>query len=129
MSHRIRGHRLQQIVAGAFLLAAVIGTSLALERTSLLPGWRFALALLPIPFAVWVIRTLVRELRCADEFQRHVMLESLAIAYPCALLVGMIVEYLQKGGFLVGTTVGDVWPIMGLLWVPALYYAKRSYRS
>jgi hypothetical protein len=57
-----------------------------------------------------------------------VTLESLAIAYPLALLVGMTVEYLQKGGFIPGANVGRVLPIQALLLLPAYLYAHWRYR-
>ena len=61
-----------------------------------------------------------------EVFQRK--LEALAIAFPAAMLVGMGVEYLQKAGFARSLDVGDVWPVMFLLYVPALLFAHWRYR-
>jgi hypothetical protein len=66
--------------------------------------------------------------RRADEFARRVLLESLAIAYPVAMLLGLTVEYLQKAGFLPGVNVGRVWPFQALMWVVAYAYAHWRYR-
>lgn len=89
---------------------------------------RLAVALAPVPVALWVIIEYVRLIRRSDEFLRRVTLESLAIAYPLALLIGMGVEYLQKGGFIPGANVGRVWPIQALLLLPAYLYAHWRYR-
>jgi hypothetical protein len=67
-------------------------------------------------------------MRGLDELQRRIQLEALAIAFPAAMMLGMAVEYLQKAGFARGVEVGDVWPIMLLLYVPAILFARWRYR-
>jgi hypothetical protein len=55
-------------------------------------------------------------------------LVTLAMAYPTAMMLGMLVEYLQKAGFVREWTVGDIWPWMFLLYVPAYGLARWRYR-
>jgi hypothetical protein len=88
---------------------------------------RLAVALLPAPLFVWFILAELAALRRLDEFHRRVLLDALAIAFPAAILVGVTIDALQKGGFVTDWSVGDVWPFMALLWVPALWLAYRHY--
>ena len=86
------------------------------------------ISLLPIPFFIAFIWVELRWIRAQDEFYRGVILESLAIAFPLAIVIGVVVEALQKAGVLTTLTVGDVWPFMALMWLPALWIARRRYR-
>ena len=120
-----------RLLFSAVVLMAAVPVCTYLLRSpdvTLTTGVRLAVALTPVPLAVWLISEYVRLMRTADEFVRRVMLEALAIGYPVALLIGMTVEYLQKGGFLLGADVGRVWPVQGLVWVIAYGYARWRYR-
>ena len=66
--------------------------------------------------------------RHQDEFHRGVLLESLAIAFPMAIALAVVIESLQKAGLLPTLSVGDVWPWMALTWLPALWIAVRRYK-
>ena len=116
------------LLSAATLLMAVFGVSWSLEAREWADGPRLALVLVPVFIAMWTIYEYVRMVRAADEFQQKVLLESFAIAFPIALLLGMTVEYLQKGGFMMGIDVGRLWPVQGLVWAAALIYAYRRYR-
>lgn len=119
------------VAAIAFLMAAVVGCSwlLKAQHIELARGQRLAIALVPVPFALWVVGEYVRIVRGLDEFYRRVVLEALAIAYPLAMVLGMTIEYLQKAGFLMGANVGRVWPFMALLWPLTYLYAHRRYNA
>lgn len=123
-----QGVRNRVLLSAATLLTAVFVVSWSLETHQWADGPRLALVLVPVFIAMWTIHEYVRMVRSADEFQRKVMLESFAIAFPIALLLGMTVEYLQKGGFMMGIDVGRLWPVQGLVWAVALIYAYRRYR-
>lgn len=116
------------LLSAGLLMAAVIGVSYTLDTRQLAEGPRLALVLIPIPIAIWAFLEYVRVVRRTDEFQRKVLLESLAIAFPIALLMGMTVEYLQKGGFMMGIDVGRLWPMQGIVWALSLLYAQWRYR-
>ena len=115
-------------LTGCLTLVAVIGVSWALKHASLEPPARLALALVPVALWAGAIALVVLALRALDELQRRIQLEALAIAFPSAMLLGMLVEYLQKAGFARDLAVGDVWPVMFLLYVPALLFAHWRYR-
>lgn len=109
-------------------LVAVIAVSWSLQHLSIPPDVRLALAMIPVALWSGAIVVLVMTFRSLDELQRRIQLEALAIAFPAAMMLGMTVEYLQKAGYAVGVGVGDVWPFMFLLYVPALVYAHARYR-
>lgn len=113
---------------GLLTLVAVVGVSWTLDHASLTPSARLALAIVPVALWAGAIALLVRAVRALDELQRRIQLEALAIAFPLAMLIGMTVEYAQKAGFALGVDVGDVWPVMALLYVPALLFALWRYR-
>lgn len=113
---------------GFLTLVAVIGVSWTLDHATLAPSTRLALALVPVALWASAIALLVHAMRALDELQRRIQLEALAIAFPSAMLLGMGVEYLQKAGFARHVTVGEVWPVMFLLYLPALLFAHRRYR-
>jgi hypothetical protein len=115
-------------LTGCLTLVSVIVVSWALEHASLQPPARLALALVPVALWAGAIAFVVLALRSLDELQRRIQLEALAIAFPSAMLLGMLVEYLQKAGFARDLAVGDVWPVMFLLYVPALLFAHWRYR-
>ena len=108
-------------------LSAVVAPAV-LKRTELPQSAQVIISLLPIPFFIAFIWAELRWIRDQDEFHRGVILESLAIAFPLAIVIGVVVEALQKAGVLTTLTVGDVWPFMALTWLPALWIARRRYR-
>lgn len=129
MSDKAKARNQQLILAvGALTIGAVAASSYLLEGQPMGSTNRLLLALLPLPFSLILLAVYVRLVRQADEFQKKIFLESLAIAFPAAMILGMTVEYLQKAGFAMGVDVGRLWPVMMLLWVPALLYSYWRYR-
>ena len=116
------------VAAGALAVVSALGSSFLLRHMPAGGPVRLMVALLPVPFFVGFIVAELRWVRQPDEFHRGVVLESLAIAFPAAILLAVTIEALQKAGYLVGWTVGDVWPFMALLWLPSLWLALRRYR-
>jgi hypothetical protein len=113
---------------GALSVGSVVGANALLPNVDLAQGVRVAIALLPLPFFFAFIWAELRWIRQQDEFHRGVMLESLAIAFPMAIALAVIIESLQKAGLLPALSVGDVWPWMALTWLPALWIAVRRYK-
>ena len=107
-------------------LTAVI-SSWVLRHVSLGTEVRLLVALLPAPFFVWFILAELRTLKRLDEFHRRVVLDSLAIAFPLAITIAVVIDGLQKGGFVATWSIGDLWPFLALVWLPALWIASRRY--
>jgi hypothetical protein len=89
---------------------------------------RTVIALLPVPFVIAFVLAQLSWIRATDEFHKAVMLESLAIAFPSAITLAVVIEAVQKAGYATSWTVGDIWPWMALLWLPAIWIALRRFR-
>lgn len=107
---------------------ALLLSSSVLSGTEYGPAARLVIAMAPIVMLVGMIALMARQVRHLDEMQRRIHLEALAIAFPAAAIIALAVEYLQKAGFAEGWTIGDVWPWMLLVYVPAYFLARRRYR-
>ncbi|MFN2383809.1 MAG: hypothetical protein ABR559_06040 [Gemmatimonadota bacterium] len=117
------------VLAGAVLLmGALFGANWLLDTRDLSPNLRIAVALVPVLGFAILIGLEVQIVRHLDEFQQRVQLEALAMAFPAAALLGYVVESLQKAGVAQEWTVGRVWPLMFLLYVPAYFLARWRYR-
>jgi hypothetical protein len=125
---RLRGSWVHPVVAGLLAAGSALLSSWLLREQDHGVAGRVALALLPAPFTALFIGAELRWIRGLDEFHRRVVLDSLAIAFPAAILLAIVVEGLQKAGFVTDWTLGDVWPWMALTWVPALWIAYRRFR-
>lgn len=109
-------------------MASVPIVSWALDDRVLSPPVRLALAMIPVFLWGILVVLLVMGVHRTDELQRRIQLDALAMAYPTAMMIGMLVEYLQKAGFVLDWNVGDVWPFMALLYAPAWFVARWRYR-
>ena len=118
---------MRPVGAGILTGLAALVSSWTLRNVALTTELRFLVALMPGPFFVWFILVELRALKRTDEFQRRVLLESLAIAFPAAITIAVVIDGLQKGGFVTGWSIGDVWPFMALTWLPALWIVDRRY--
>ena len=113
---------------GALSVSSVLAAKALLGTAQLAQGVRIAIALLPLPFFFAFIWAELRWIRHQDEFHRGVLLESLAIAFPMAIALAVVIESLQKAGLVPTLSVGDLWPWMALTWLPALWIAVRRYK-
>jgi uncharacterized membrane protein len=115
------------IIAGMISGLSALLAPLILLHTNFPLAARVLISLLPLPFFIAFIWAELQWIRSQDEFHRGVILESLAIAFPLAIVIAVVVESLQNAGLLMTLTVGDVWPFMALSWLPALWVARRRY--
>lgn len=113
---------------GALSVVSAVAANAALRTAELTQAVRLVIALLPLPFFFAFIWAELRWIRQQDEFHRRVLLESLAIAFPAAIALAVVIESLEKAAVLPSLSVGDVWPWMALTWLPALWMARRRYR-
>ena len=100
------------ILAGIAAAGSALISSWILREATLAPALRLVIALAPGPFFLWFIFAELKWVRGLDEFHRRVVLDSLAMAFPASILVAVVVEGLQKGGFVMGWSIGAVWPFI-----------------
>jgi uncharacterized membrane protein YjjB (DUF3815 family) len=95
------------------------------------PAWlRVVAALLPVVPTALALHAIAAGLREADELQRRVHLEALAIAYPLAILLLMTLGLLELA---VGLSPQDwsyrhTWIYLPLFYFVGLWLAWRRYR-
>lgn len=92
-------------------------------------GLRVATALVPIPFFAGFLLSTIREVRAADEFERRIHLEALAVAYPLAMLLLMTLALLQRAITLKfeDWSYAHVWIYLPIFYLLGLALARRRY--
>lgn len=117
------------ISAIAWVLAYLLARGL-LENQQLSEGTRIVVALMPIvPFAVFLV-LMIAGIRQMDELHRKVHLEALAIAFPLAMLLLMVLGLLE---LVIPLSPDDwsyrhVWQYLPLLYFIGLALTWRRYQ-
>ncbi len=120
---------LRDITPGLVALLLTQGTLVVLDPDGRGDVWHVLWALSPLLAVLWLVRAQLRSLRRADEYQRIVQLEAMAIGFGTAITVAC------AGGLLDAARLGDPRPslqatfIAGVLtWVIALAVKSRPAR-
>ena len=117
----------------ARFVAAMIAYAIALPVTLvLLPrlgesNWRYVLVLVPVvPFAVlgWAVWRYLVE---ADELQRRMQLEALALAFAAGSVITFAYGMLQIAGA-PAVSWQLVWPVYAGCWLLGILWARWRYR-
>jgi hypothetical protein len=90
---------------------------------------RLALAFIPLPaFAAFLV-LFVRALRGADELERRIQLEALAVAFPLGMLLLTTLGLVQRAVELPfeDWSFNHVWPQFVLFYLIGLFLARRRY--
>ena len=115
---------------GVVWFVAYFGARLLLKVTGL-PSWeRVAISLIPIPFFLWFLWRFVKGMRLADELQRRIQLEALAIAFPLSIVLLMTLGLLQRA---IDLPMNDwsyahTWLYLPLFYIFGQSWAARRYR-
>ena len=91
-------------------------------------AWRFPVALAPmVPFVIILLMVVSQLTRKADELERRVMLEALALSFFGTMIGTSAYGLLQRTGLpgLNGLWVGT---LMTVFWFAGMAVAKRRYR-
>lgn len=122
--HRTAGTTLAGPWLGAWLVAAVI-----LQTMSLTRSLQVAVSLLPLPFFLVFLWRFTQHMRKADELQRRIQLEALAIAFPMTAAMLMTVGLLQTAGIAPtgGWSLTQMCFYAGALYLLGRVIARRRY--
>lgn len=92
-------------------------------------GVRLGLALLPTPLFMFFLWRFVRGVRAADELERRIQLEALAVAFPLGVLLLTTLGLVQRAVELrfEDWSYNHVWPFFALFYVTGLAIARRRY--
>lgn len=117
------------LIAGGLWLVTFFIARVALEAPGVSPAVRIAAALTPLPFFAAFLVLFIRELRAADELERRIQGEALAIAYPLVLVLLMTLALMERA---VGLKFEDwsymhVWVYVPIFYLMGLFIARRRY--
>jgi hypothetical protein len=123
--------------SGGLLLALLIAwlvsyfaVRLTLEATLQLPGEaRLAMAFIPTPLFALFLWNFIKSIRAADELERRIQLEALAIAFPLALVLITTLGLAQRAVVLnfQDWSYNHVWPMLGVFYLAGVTIARKRY--
>jgi hypothetical protein len=117
------------MVFAAVFLATYVAARLALEQLGRGTALAVVAATVPVlPFA-GLLWHFVRGIRAADELERRIHLEALALAFPLTFLLLMVLGLLDLAVELnpADWSYRHLWPFMVVFWVAGLALARRRY--
>ncbi len=91
------------------------------------PAWAWAIAALPIPFAVMLAHHYLRFIRETDELMKKIHLEALAAGFGVAFVVGM--GFILLGQLGLSRFAGLSWYFMLLAYIWKLRSAQKEYHA
>jgi hypothetical protein len=116
-------------VSALVLLVLFFAARLMLEWTTLPTAVRVVIALLPLMAFVWFLWAFIRQITEADELERRIQLEALAVAFPSTLILVMTLGLLQLA---IPLSPDDwsyrhIWPFLYVFYLVGLTRARRRY--
>ncbi len=125
--NRIVGHLL---ISGILWFLSWFAARMLLEQGGFSAGMRAAIALMPVPLFAWFVFSFVRFMAQADELQKRIQLEALAIAFPTAIVLFMTLGLLDIAIGLPYENFGlkHTWTFMPMIYFLGLAIATRRYK-
>lgn len=120
---------LRDVLPGVVVLVAAHGSLLVLDPDAGASAWNLTWSLLPVVPALWLVWAQLRSLRRADEYQRVMQLEAMAIGFAAVLVLSLVGGLLDAAGVGSARQSLQVTFIGGTLtWVTALTINLRRTR-
>ena len=120
---------LRDVLPGVVVLVAAQGSLLVLDPDAGASAWNLTWSLLPVVPALWLVWAQLRSLRRADEYQRVMQLEAMAIGFAAVLVLSLVGGLLDAAGVGSARQSLQVTFIGGTLtWVTALTINLRRTR-
>ena len=116
-------------LSGGLFLVLYFAARFALEATTLAPWQRVIISLLPVPVFLWFLWAVAQWIKRADELERRIQLEALAVAFPLTVLLIMTLGLLQLA---ISLSMDDwsyrhIWPIIYVFYFFGLMRARKRY--
>lgn len=114
---------------GVLWLLMYFGARVLLKQEAVSTGLRIGIALAPVPVFGAFLWQVIRSIRNADEFERRIHLEALAVAFPLTLLLLTTLALMQRA---VELSVEDwsyahVWIYLPIFYLGGLTLARKRY--
>jgi hypothetical protein len=117
---------IREMMPPLILLVVIQGSLNVLNRRGELTPWYVVWSFAPLVPFLWLMWTQVRALRRADEYQRRVQLEALAIGFAAMVILSLVAGLLDGAGMGNPRQSLQVINVGGLLiWVAALGVLSR----
>ena len=129
-SHRTAPSGLVTLGLAVLWIALYFGIRLYLEANpGLAAAVRLGLAFVPVPVFAMFLWRFVLGVRSADELERRIQLEALAVAFPLGLLLLTTLGLAQRAVELEfeDWSYNHVWPFFTLFYLFGLMLARRRY--
>jgi hypothetical protein len=111
------------VVYGAML----VGSIGLLTHVDVARAWRDLIALCPMLPAAAMAWIVLRELRRMDELQRRIQLEALGFSFAGTAILTFSYGFLEGLDY-PRLSMFIVWPILAVLWIVGLVFARRRYQ-
>jgi hypothetical protein len=111
-------------------LVSYFAVRLTLEATLQLPDEaRLAMAFIPTPLFALFLWNFIKSIRAADELERRIQLEALAIAFPLALVLITTLGLAQRAVALnfQDWSYNHVWPMLAVFYLAGVTIARKRY--
>ena len=117
------------LVASIVFILSYFAAVLLQELLTLRGLAGLAVSLLPVAGFLFFILEEVRMVRQLDELQRRIQLEALAIGFPSAMVLLMLLGFLQRVDLLPHalSTIRDVAGVLPVCYGIGLFFARRRY--
>src|SRR5436305_9766535 len=117
------------LAASLVLAVAYVGATLMQKVLILGPVSGLAVALLPVAGCIYFLLEEVRVMRRLDELQQRIQLEALAIGFPTAGVLLILLGFLQRGGFLPERVdLRNLWEMLPFCYLFGLVIARKRYQ-
>jgi hypothetical protein len=116
-------------ISGGASLILFFAAHLALDQLTLSQPLRLGIALMPVPAFAWFVFEFVASVRRADELERQIQLEALAVAFPLTMVLVMTLGHLQVALPLAPEdwSYRHTWPLMYVFYLVGLTRARKRY--
>jgi hypothetical protein len=116
---------------GLLWLVLYFAIRLYLEANPTLPrGVRLGLAFLPTPVFALFLWRFIGAIRTADELERRIQLEALAVAFPLGVLLLTTLGLVQRAVELnfEDWSYNHIWPFFAIFYLAGIAIARRRYQ-
>jgi len=126
-ANEVKGRRdgWTSLIAAVTFVLAYFGARLVLKLPEAGAALKVAAAVVPAMAFLWFAWSFVHLMRKLDELQRRIQLEALAIAYPLAIAIVMMISLFQKAGYLEWE---PMWSYLPITYYLGLFIAQRRYQ-
>ena len=116
------------VIVALIAIAIDFAATFLLRNPALSQAARITVALIPLPGDIVLIVLVIIGVRQLDEFQRHVQLEAVTIAFLASGVAVFVHGYLEKAHAVGQLSAGLVWAFMLVFYAIGYFVAASHYK-